>query len=883
MMEQQSNTNQTQQSANSGRSLTSLRRSTRLALWLEQFMPSLVLAFSIMGLFAALSWFGVFRFVPDAARYGLLVLFGLFALLPLYLLSKVRGPSERAINDRLELDNALTHQPVSVQEENLAGEKSAFADALWQAHRKRQADQLRDLKSATPKSAMPARDPFGLRAGVVLLAFAGFLFSFGSAGGLLSDAFRSHSNIVVVPPRIDAWVTPPAYTNIAPIFLADNAELSDTQSTTVPAGSTVLVRVTGGNGSEQVTFEDRDGGMLDVLPEAPDGRQASSAMQAYSVTLKRDGIVRLTSGDSGLRDYAFTVVPDAVPTIAFVEPSADAIKRAANGALELYYEAQDDFGLTDGKGVLSLVGPKEPGMRPLYEAPELGLALPRGAEARASTSINLTDHPWAGQTVELTLDVTDASGQVGTSDARTFVLPSRPFTNPLARAVVEERRRLALDATQASTVVTMLDMMLLHAETFIDDAGQFLALTTARSRVKIARDDAQYRDAADYLWDIALNIENGDLTDAERALQEAQQALRDALQNGASEEEIAELVDQLRQAMNDFLREFAERAIAEGQMQQMPPNSQQQNMEMSDLDRMLDQIEDLAEQGARDQAEQLLSQLENMLNNLQMGQQQQAGQQGQQGESQMQQQLNELGEILQQQQELMDQTMQAQRDQQQGQQEGQQGEQGQQGQQGEQGQQGQQPGQQPGQQRGQQGQSRPGQNPQADGQGLRQLQEGQGQLQQRLQDMMQGLGQMGMEPSNEFAEGEGAMGRAGDALGEGEGGQALSDQADALDALRRGAQGMMEQMQQMQQEAQGQQGQQGGSEPNGTARGNDTDPLGRPRATTGPDFGNSIKVPDEIEIQRAREILEAIRRRLGDALSPELEKQYLERLLDFNR
>jgi hypothetical protein len=41
-----------------------------------------------------------------------------------------------------------------------------------------------------------------------------------------------------------------------------------------------------------------------------------------------------------------------------------------------------------------------------------------------------------------------------------------------------------------------------------------------------------------------------------------------------------------------------------------------------------------------------------------------------------------------------------------------------------------------------------------------------------------------------------------------------------------------------------------------------------------------VEVPDEIDVQRAREILEAIRRRLGNALSPALEKEYLERLLD---
>ena len=39
-------------------------------------------------------------------------------------------------------------------------------------------------------------------------------------------------------------------------------------------------------------------------------------------------------------------------------------------------------------------------------------------------------------------------------------------------------------------------------------------------------------------------------------------------------------------------------------------------------------------------------------------------------------------------------------------------------------------------------------------------------------------------------------------------------------------------------------------------------------------------MPDEIDTQRAREILDEIRRRLGNTVSPEVERQYLERLLD---
>jgi hypothetical protein len=97
-----------------------------------------------------------------------------------------------------------------------------------------------------------------------------------------------------------------------------------------------------------------------------------------------------------------------------------------------------------------------------------------------------------------------------------------------------------------------------------------------------------------------------------------------------------------------------------------------------------------------------------------------------------------------------------------------------------------------------------------------------------------------------------------------------------MEALRQGARDMMNQMMQAQQGQGGQGPQMGQGQGNQDGR----DPLGRPRATSGPDFGEQVKVPDEIDVQRAREILEAIREKLGENSSPEIERRYLERLLD---
>ena len=416
-----------------------------------------------------------------------------------------------------------------------------------------------------------------------------------------------------------------------------------------------------------------------------------------------------------------------------------------------------------------------------------------------------------------------------------------------------------MDAHDKPRVLDLLEAITLRPEDTIDNAAHYLGLMSIRSRLNMAEEDDELRDVVDLMWGVALGIENGSLSDAERRLRQAQEALRDALERGASDEEIEQLMAELREAMDQFLREFAERAMKNPQMsQQMPQNSQE--LRQNDLQRMLDQIEELAKSGARDKAQELLSQLEQMMNNLQMAQPQQ-GQDGQQSE--MRERMDELGEIMRRQQEMMNETFQldqmqrGQRQRGKNRGEQQQGRDGQNGQQGEQGEQGQ-----------------GGMSPEEFAEALRRLQEGQGQLGGDLQELMDALNGMGIQPGEGFGEAGEAMGEAEGALGQGQGDRAVGEQGRALEALRRGAQDMMQQMQQAMQ------GENGGGEEGGRQRGADRDPLGRPRATTGPDFGDTVEVPDEIDVQRAREILEAIRRRLGNALSPQLEKDYLERLLE---
>lgn len=848
--------------------LTRTRAATRAVMVFERLWPLVLPLVLVAGLYLTVAWFGLFRILPDNGRIALALAFTAAGLAALWPLIRLRRPSTAEINRRIEASNALSHEPVTVQDEALSTPGDPFAEALWHEHRRRMAERLRDLETDLPRTGVPARDPWGLRAGVALLTVIAFAWSLGPHGGTIADPFSSHATTETIPPRVDAWVTPPAYTGRAPIFLTSEANRTQT-AFSVPETSVLTLRIIGGSGTETLSFTDVEGTKR-TLPdktgtEPAQNAETTTAPREFDHPLSDTGTVTLATPDTAISSWQFTVTPDNPPVIAML----DTPQRAVNGALGLRYTIEDDYGPVSAEADFLLLEDGGDHARPLYEAPEMPLSLPRrrADPPAARSSRDLTAHPWSGLAVELELIATDASGQIGRSEPYRMRLPQRIFTNPLAKAIIEQRQLLALDAGMARDVRDMLDAIILRPEDTLSDTTHFLALTSVRTRLSLATTDDAKRDIVDYMWEVALGIEDGDLSAAERRLRQAQEALEDALERGASDEEIERLMAELRDAISEFMRELAEQAMRNQDLAQTMPQGQE--MTRSDLDRMLDQIEEMARSGAQDQAREMLDQLRQMMDNLRMAQRQQGNQN--QGQNAMRQQMDELGELMRRQQELMNETFRLdQMPRNNGQQPGP-GEQEGQDQQGQNGRPD--PNGQQGRPGGQQGQ---GMTPGELAEALRQLQEAQRGLRGDLDALQRGLEGLGMQPSDDFGEAGRQMGRAEDNLGQGRGSDAVGNQGDALDALRRGAQDMMNQMHQaLQQQGDGD----GQSDPSGRRNAGDRDPLGRPRATTGPDFGDTVDVPDEIDVQRAREILEAIRRRLGDVLSPQIEKDYLERLL----
>ena len=832
---------------------------------------------------------------------------------------------------RLDRDSGLVHRPVAAVSDHLGnGAEDATTLALWRLHQAQAERQLASIRVKRPRPDVARRDPIAWRYASLLAAVAAFFVAGPEWQGRLFAAFDWQTPPVAqVPPRIDAWVDPPAYTGRAPIFLS-RSEKSETgdQTIAVPTGSTVVVRVTPPDGMSIETsgaFE-----LKTAEAKAPDGKnsegknsdiktsdiKASAAKSATSVpqtsleqryTVAGDGSVTIRSGGRTVSSYALSAIPDKAPSVAFL-----GLERATKGdGLTMKYRVEDDYGIASGVATFEAL-PKKDGSphRTLGEAPSIPLVIPgaSGAPAEGEVSADLSDHPWAGVKVRIKLTVKDDPGQIGESAPAEVIIPQRPFSNPLAKALVEQRRDIVMNPDERQRPLIALSALMSEPDAFETSLAVYTGLRIATTRLRAARSDADLLDVAEWLWSMALEIEDGGLSKAEKELRAAQERLREAIERGASPEEIKRLAENLKRAMDRYMREFAQKNRNDKQNQaQRDPNAKALNQD--DLRKILEKIEELTKNGQFAEAQRLLEKLNEMMKNLQTAE---GGGEGQdQRDSDLSKQADELDKLTRDEQRLRDRTYREGQERQRGQQQQgqngqqQQGNQSRQGsrQQGQQGQQGQQQGQRGGQQngQGQKGQSQQGQGQGQNGQGTGDQSAetdpngtGGGTLETRQQRLRDQLGQLQRRLKELGAEGEQGLNDAEDAmrdseraLREGQNGQAVDGQGRALDGLRKGARGLA---QQLQKSGEGRDQALGEDQPGRLPNAAQTDPLGRNpldrgSAQNGGQNDGRLNADGRgggtIE-ERARAVLDELRRRLGDAARPQLELDYVERLLRGN-
>ncbi|WP_158969005.1 TIGR02302 family protein [Chachezhania sediminis] len=832
---------------------------------LRAFWPLL----SLLMLLAALPMLGVQDMLPLEAVWSLGVLFlvGLAATLG-WGIWKLRWPSRADALARL--DATMPGRPIQAMlDAQATGADDAESRALWQAHQRRMEARAAGARPVEPDLKLNRQDPYGLRY-MALLALSIALI-FGSIWRVESVARLTPGSAVVAGgPSWEGWVEPPRYTGLPTLYLADIGG----PTLNVPEGSRITLRLYGQVGD--LTVAETVSGRTGEVPSAADAQQSFDVAQNGRLTIK---------GPGG-RSWNVVVDDDTPPDINATGPA----EVQPTGAMKLPFTASDDHGVASARATIALdmealdrryglaadPDPREP------IAVDLPMPLTGGrAEFDEALIEDFSQHPWANMPVTVTLEAVDDLGQVGSSAPFETRLVGRRFFDPMAAAVIEMRRDLLWSMSNAENVAMILRAVSYRPEDVFRSETAYLRLRMILRRLEtFARHgltEPQREELAVALWDLAVLLEDGDLGDALERMRRAQERLSEAMRNGASDQEIAELMQDLREATEDYLQQLSRQAQQQGQQgdqQQLSENAM--TMTQDDLQRMMDRIQELMEQGRMAEAQEALRELQQMMENMRVTQ----GQGGQGSQSPGQQAMEGLAETLRDQQGLSDQAF---RDLQEqfnpnaraGEQQGNQGRDGNQGR---------------GQQHGQQGQSgQPGGNRQGEGgqnegagngaPDARSLAERQRALRDELdrqRGTLPGAGTSEGQAARDALDQAGrAMEGAEDALENDDLAGAIDRQAEAMEALREGMRQLGEALAQEQQ-----QGQPGQGQEDGNRQARNRDPLGRPNGS-----GSQLSTDDgllqgEDVYRRARELLDEIRRRSGDGERPEVERDYLKRLLE---
>ena len=790
------------------RDLTARLGLARLALLWERLWPALWPAAGIAGFFLALALFDLPALLPGWAQAALL---GTIVLLVLGFLIKAAWqftlPSRHAAQRRVETASGLSHRPLAAIEDRLAGENpDAMTRSLWQAHQARMAAALRRLRIGRPRAGLTRHDPYGLRAVVALL----LLLAAIDAGGdwRLRVERAIHPDFALFGPAapiaLDIWLNPPQYTGLPPQFL-DAAKTADAPIA-VPIGSTVLAQVHGGSATPSLTVDGNATAMTKIDVGEFKGQATVTAGNRLGVT----------QGWHSLGSWPIAIIPDRPPSIAFAKPP----QASARGVLRLEYKASDDYGVEAVTAVVTR--PDDPS----GEAISLDLPLPdqHSKQAQGVSYNDLTANPWAGMNVRIELVATDALGQAGHSDIVETVLPERVFHQPVARAIIEQRKELAAHPDERENVSDILSDLSARPGLYNDDLVAFLALRTASNRLVRDRDAGALPAVSQLLWDTAVRIEDGRAAGSQNDLRQSMQALQDALARNAPEAEIDRLMQELQQQIGRYLQDLAQQG---GQGESGSPFDPSTALSSQDLKNLLDRAREMARTGARDQARDMLAQLQDLLENLR------AGKSGPLHSGQAQS-LGAMQDMMHLQQQLLDRSFRQSRS------------------------------------STQAGPSGAGQAPGGDAEQQESLRQAQG-------EMMKKLGEQGGAP--------GAMGRAQramqdavNALQQGRPGDAIGPQTEALDALQQAARALTEQML-------------GDANGNDLPSQRDMalprrDPFGRlsPDAPDngGIDDGGTMRLgksASDAAMERAKAILGELRRRAGERERPALERDYIDRLL----
>lgn len=527
---------------------------------------------------------------------------------------KFHWPKRREVDRRLEETSKLHHRPLTAIEDKLANPEEHNARTLWSRGKSRALATVHKLKTPLPRPILATQDPMALRVLAVLIVIIGAIV----AGPAWKERIHLGLNPLYgtldkkVDKSITIWVTPPQYTAQDQVILQGRGNHKDVLA--IPDGSVIKAQVTRGIGQPYVVVGEHKMPM----------KQSDEKNWSYEFPLTPEYATAETIEirQMGLRRAAvpFHFVEDKPPEISLMEEPQTIDK----GQIQLSLKVKDDYSVDDLVVHMRLDDTmKDKPLGADFEDKRAVVSAPN-TEMDLKPIYDLAWHPWAGLPVVFEITAIDHKKQLAKLPPIHVTLPERTFQHPTARKLITMRKRLIrTPEVAAQNVAQELFDILVTPGSYNGHPVVFLSLKTMSSRLVYDPSIKSIRDIIAQLWDTAIQIEDGNMAMAARDMRNAQRNLEQVLSNpNATQEEINRALDEFREAMANYFQEMVremQKQMAEGETMMVPPEMLAGVLNPQDLQNFLDELTAQAMSGDKDAARELLSKLQQMMDSMNPG------------------------------------------------------------------------------------------------------------------------------------------------------------------------------------------------------------------------------------------------------------------------
>ena len=578
---------------------------TRVVILWEVLAKYLFFLLGILAIFLTLTLLNFFTYIS----FWFHILFlSVFLIVIGMILAKaillVRWPSIMKCVRRIEIDNLASNRPISTLfDKPILNQHSP----IWDIHYDKMLKQAHSIGYFKFRPFFHSVDPLYICLPLCIIFVITIYTYSNNFISKVEAALLPQNNYIDMDEAVfSGWISPPNYTELAPIVLSEGIK-----SIRAPVGSVLTARMYGGDGPSKLFINEY---VIDFSMIDKDNYVVESVVNSSgNLTIKQNNII--------VFNKPLEVIEDQNPKVELLEKP----ERTVKGVLKIAYLSRDDYGITNLyshivlKKQLSVIDQKE-----------LNFSVPFDKKVKGSQYSeyyhDLTEHIWAGLPVKFSILAEDFVGNKGGSQEYEILLPEREFNNPLAISIINQRKNFGLRSLSLKQIALSLDEVAKNeiiskeyaiAQVWLEEVLGLLKDLENNLHIDVINEKRSL--AIKKLWKSALFIESGQLVKAEEDLRKAQENLKEALSESNDAGEIQESITNLDEALGKYLDELEEPmnvdapqvSESEDPGDRGGENGAQSN-ERQDLEEKLEEIADLAASGSLDEAKDQLDEMQDV-------------------------------------------------------------------------------------------------------------------------------------------------------------------------------------------------------------------------------------------------------------------------------